>query len=98
MARSPLYRGPIHPSHRGGITFIMRSRRLLVCTLFKNQEPRLRPPKSSFPASHLADATDYPSKLSRPGLAVGLVLAFVALFATAAQVQTTDPILSCPPQ
>ena len=72
----------------------MRCRRLLVCTLFKNQEPRLRPPKSSFPASHLSDATDYPSNLSRSSLAAGLLLAFVALFATAAQAQTTDPILS----
>ena len=72
----------------------MRCRRLLVCTLFKHQEPRLRPPKSSFPASPLSDATDYPSNLSRSSLAAGLLLAFVALFATAAQAQTTDPILS----
>ena len=72
----------------------MRCRRLLVCTLFRNQEPRLRPPKSSFPASHLSDATDYPSNLSRSSLAAGLLLAFVALFATAAQAQTTDPLLS----
>ena len=72
----------------------MRCRRLLVCTLFKHQEPRLRPPKSSFPASPLSDATDYPSNLSRSSLAAGLLLAFVALFAPAAQAQTTDPILS----
>ena len=72
----------------------MRCRRLLAYTLFKHQEPRLRPPKSSFPASHLSDATDYPSNLSRSSLAAGLLLAFVALFATAAQAQTTDPILS----
>ena len=72
----------------------MRCRRLLVCTLFKNQEPRLRPLKSSLPASPLSDATDYPSNLSRSSLAAGLLLAFVALFATAAQAQTTDPILS----
>ena len=72
----------------------MRCRRLLVCTLFRNQEPRLRPLKSSFPASPLSDATDYPSNLSRSSLAAGLLLAFVALFATAAQAQTTDPILS----
>ena len=72
----------------------MRCRRLRAYTLFKNQEPRLRSPKSSFPASHLSDATDYPSNLSRSSLAAGLLLAFVALFATAAQAQTTDPILS----
>ena len=72
----------------------MRCRRLLAYTLFKHQEPRLRPPKSSFPASHLSDATDYPSNLSRSSLAAGLLLAFVALFATTAQAQTTDPLLS----
>ena len=72
----------------------MRCRRLLAYTLFKHQEPRLRPPKSSFPASPLSDATDYPSNLSRSSLAAGLLLAFVALFATTAQAQTTDPLLS----
>ena len=34
MARPPLFRGPIHLSHRGGITFIMRSRRLLAYAIF----------------------------------------------------------------
>ena len=34
MARPPIYWGPIHPSHRGGIIFVMWSRRLLACALF----------------------------------------------------------------
>ena len=34
MARPPLFRGPIHPSHRGGFAFIMRSRRLLAYAIF----------------------------------------------------------------
>ena len=72
----------------------MRSRRLLAYTPYKHQEPRLRSLKSPLPASQLADATDSPANLSRSSLAAGLLLAFVALFATAAQAQTTDPIWS----
>ena len=34
MARPPFFRGPIHPSHRGEITSIMRNSILLACTLF----------------------------------------------------------------
>ena len=34
MARPPIFRGPIHLSHRGGITFIMRSRRFLAYAIF----------------------------------------------------------------
>ena len=34
MARPPFFRGPIHPSHRGEIIFVMWSRKLLACAFF----------------------------------------------------------------
>ena len=49
MARSPLYRGRFTLHTEEALPSSCGVEDCLFCTLFKHQEPRLRPPKSSFP-------------------------------------------------